>query len=286
MKSSKIALFFIIAIAIAAACHADPQRFAVQKSGSGSPMIFIPGLNSPGSVWQGMADHYAGHYETYTLTLAGFAGVPLQGEPSLRAVKDELVSYLREHDLNKVVLVGHSLGGFLALWVSAEVPDRVSRVVIVDSLPFFPLVWNPSATEDNMRESARQQTQGIAASTEESRRQYYTQNTPALVSGEKDIAAIVKASMDSDPRMTAQSMYEMYTTDLRDELANIKAPILVLGSCYTAKMMGGSKESVEAQFETQYRNGKHVKIFVHDTAKHFIMLDDLAWIIKHTDAFL
>lgn len=286
MKPMKFAVFFILAIAITTACMAEPTRFKVEIEGKGSPMILIPGLNSPGSVWDDMVKHYSPSYETHTLTLAGFAGMPLQGEASLSAVKDELVTYINENKLKDVVIVGHSLGGFLALWTASETPNAIEALVIVDSLPFLPLVFNPAATEEGMKPIALQQTQGIAISDEAGRRQYYAQNVPGLLTNPDYIELIVDTGVASDPKMTAQSMYELYTTDLRDEIANIKAKTLVLGSWMTAKPFGGTIDTVRQQYEFQYQNLKNAEVVMHEDAKHFIMLDAPEWTIAQTDKLL
>lgn len=285
MKPMKPIVFLILAFAITMACRAEPTSFVVEKSGSGPAMIFIPGLNSPGEVWQGMQKHYS-HYETHALTIKGFAGVELGEEASLKRVKDELIEYIADNKLEKPVIVGHSLGGFLALWAASENTENVGALVIVDSLPFFPLIWNPSATEESMKPMAKQQTDGIAVATYEQREQYYSQNVPTMVISDEDIARVLKWCMDSDPRMTAQAMYEMYTTDLRDDLSNIENKTLILGSWQSAKAFGGTKESVEFLFNTQYQNLANYELAVHDSAKHFIMTDDLNWTLATVDKFL
>ena len=57
-----------------------PTAFRVEVSGTGRPMILIPGLASAGAVWQTTVAHFATRYTCHVLTLAGFAGVPATGE--------------------------------------------------------------------------------------------------------------------------------------------------------------------------------------------------------------
>jgi N-formylmaleamate deformylase len=52
------------------------------------------------------------------------------------------------------VIVGHSLGGFLALWLAEKQPDLVGPVVIVDSLPFLAAVMQPGATAESVKPMA------------------------------------------------------------------------------------------------------------------------------------
>ena len=50
--------------------------FAVTVTGSGRPMILIPGLSCGGNVWDGTVTHFKDRYECHVVTLAGFAGQP------------------------------------------------------------------------------------------------------------------------------------------------------------------------------------------------------------------
>src|SRR5271170_4530082 len=50
--------------------------FAVSKTGQGSPLIFIPGLDCSGEVWKDAVAHFSSGHTCYVLTLPGFAGQP------------------------------------------------------------------------------------------------------------------------------------------------------------------------------------------------------------------
>jgi hypothetical protein len=53
-----------------------PTSFGVEVSGAGRPVILIPGLGCPGSIWQATVAHLAPAAQVHVLTLAGFAGRP------------------------------------------------------------------------------------------------------------------------------------------------------------------------------------------------------------------
>src|SRR4029453_19051285 len=79
--------------------------------------------------------------------------------------------YLRTQGLEKPILVGHSLGGVLAMAVAADVPDPVGGVVIVDSLPFLPASMDPSATAESVRPRAEEMRTAMRMQTVEQRSQ-------------------------------------------------------------------------------------------------------------------
>jgi pimeloyl-ACP methyl ester carboxylesterase len=68
-----------------------PVAFSVDVKGSGGrPIILIPGLGCPGSVWDETVAHLGEDYEAHVLTLAGFAGLPAIKEPLSKAVRRDL----------------------------------------------------------------------------------------------------------------------------------------------------------------------------------------------------
>jgi N-formylmaleamate deformylase len=93
----------------------DPTTFIVEVSGSGRPVIFIPGLACSGSVWDSTVGHLNGRVQSHVVTFAGFAGVPPVAQPSLTNVYAELVRYIVDNALESPVIIGHSLGGAMAL---------------------------------------------------------------------------------------------------------------------------------------------------------------------------
>jgi pimeloyl-ACP methyl ester carboxylesterase len=120
--------FTLLAILLAGCAHRAPTpppppptiaAFAVTTVGHGPPIVFIPGLSSPGSVWDRAVAHLAKRYTCHVLTLAGFAGQPaMPGAPFLPRERDAILAYIRAHHLERPVVVGHSLGGFLAFAIA------------------------------------------------------------------------------------------------------------------------------------------------------------------------
>lgn len=286
MRRLPWALLLAVTIISAMNVQAREPSFVVDVQGEGPPMLLIPGLNSAGAVWDDLTPNFNKKYQTHTLTIKGFAGVPLSEKPSLFAVKNDIIAYINEQQLKAPILIGHSLGGFLSMWVASEAPESVGPLVVVDSLPFFSLVFNPMATEESMAPMARQQTQGIAQASASERLQYYQQNTPGLVSDPDDIQTVIGWSLASDPAMTAEAMYTMLTTDLRDDIARIKTPMLLLGSWYSAKNFGGTIDTTRQLYAEQYKKLPNLKMAIHESAKHFIMLDDSGWTGRKIESFL
>jgi len=263
------------------------EPFQVKVTGHGRPMILIPGLSSSGEVWDTTVARYKDRFECHVLTVAGFAGVPRVPAPMLDRVRDGLADYIRKQKLDHPVIIGHSLGGFLALDLAAKYPDLPGRLVIVDAYPFFAALADPNATPDSARKAAAQMRQQIAGETQDMYERYVKSGlgTRTMVEKEPDFDRIVVWGLASDRTAVGDAMGELFATDLRDDLAKVKVPTLVFGSWIAYKQYT-DRVRTEANLRSQYAKLAGVEIQVTDTAHHFIMWDDPDWMFGHLDRFL
>jgi pimeloyl-ACP methyl ester carboxylesterase len=264
---------------------AAPAMFQVQVSGHGKPMLLIPGLASSGDVWKSTVARYGGEYECHVVTLAGFAGVPAVSGFSLAAVEQDLSAYMTQNKLDKPVIVGHSLGGFLALSLAAHHPEQVGRLIIVDSLPALGAAGNPAATPSDLQKMAEQMKAGMLAENEEQRTKSSRMAVEAMVTAPADVALVNSWGKASDWPTEVTAMSEMMGTDLRPEMKSIHAPTLVLGT-WVAYAQYGGEAGILQTFKTEYEGLSGVKIEMAPKARHFLMDDDPNWMFAQMDAFL
>src|SRR5438067_2362627 len=140
------------------------KPFGVRVVGHGRPMILIPGLACSGEVWDSTVDHFKDRYECHVLTLAGFAGQPPVGGPSLETVRKGLADYIRQKKLDRPIIVGHGIGGFVAYVMGITEPDVVGALISVDGLPSLAAAMNPTITPEQlaqMAQSLRKQAEQI-----------------------------------------------------------------------------------------------------------------------------
>jgi N-formylmaleamate deformylase len=203
----------------------------------------------------------------------------------LARVAADVQRYIRDKRLRRLVIAGHSVGGVVALRVAIESPAAVGPVVSVDALPFGAVVQRPGATEANMRP--------IAAAI----RAAYRQLTPEQMEGQLRAGM---ATMTSTPafgdtilawrrRSDAVTMgnvtAEAITTDLRDRVALIQAPVLLLGT-YGTSTDSSTRIGTRASYESQASAIPRHRVAIAEHARHFIMIDDLPWLLAQMDAFL
>lgn len=281
-------LVILFSLLVSSSLFAEEYDFAVEVHGQGTPMLLIPGLSNSGNVWDETVAQYQDEYEMHVVTLPGFAGQkPMaKTDPYLNQVRDQLLAYLKDQNLNNPVVVGHSLGGFMALMMAVEQPELFQKIVIVDAVPFIPALTAPGATEENSKAMADIMKAQMDKQDEAMSSASLDQILPSMITDPEKIKLAKKWGMDSDSASVSQAMYEMMTTDLRDEIATIKTPTLVMGSWVAYKDYGMSNERLKMSYGAQYKNMDNHKLVITDKGKHFIMWDDPEFYFAKMNAFL
>jgi pimeloyl-ACP methyl ester carboxylesterase len=270
-------LLFLVLAAFSGALLAQ-EPFQVKVTGQGQPLLLIPGLASGADTWDTTIAHYQDRYECHAFTMAGFAGVPRVPAPLLDRYRDSLADYIRKHNLVKPVIVGHSLGGLVALAIGVKYPDLAGKLIIVDSFPFLFGAFTPGATPASARQSVAAMRQSMSQMTDEMWANYTKSgaSTRMMVTKDSDFQRLVAWGLASDRSAVTDAMCELFTADLRDDIARIKVPVLVL-------LTSGNGTPAARD---QYAKLAGVEIKVTETARHFIMWDDPEWMFSQTDAFL
>lgn len=278
----------VVAIAGATAISgrfADHHKvFDVAVEGSGPPVILIPGLATTGEVWQETVERLRDRYELHVLTLAGFGGPEPVGAPFLPRVAAALAEYADERRLERPVLVGHSLGGFVSLLAASAAPDRFAGVVSIDGVPFLPALTDPAADAAALAGRAG----AIRTFHEKLGREAFLAQTElalsSMITAESDRTRALGWAAATDPATAGIAIEEMLTTDLRGRIGSITAPVLLVGA------LGGlpepMREPMRAAYRAQVAAAPAATVVFSDDARHFVMLDAPGFLDAELQAFL
>lgn len=99
------------------------------------PMVLLHGMRSNGLGWRSVADALAETHRVYLPDLRGHGVSEWPGEYAFESMRDDVIGFLEALGLDRIVLIGHSLGGTVALLVAEQAPERVARLVLEDSVP-------------------------------------------------------------------------------------------------------------------------------------------------------
>ena len=228
-------------------------RITVTTRGAGPDLILVPGLNSHRDVWDQLADSVEGRYRLHLVQVHGFAGAPPGGNaegPVSAPVAEEIARYITETKLARPAVVGHSMGGTIALMVGARHADRVGRVMVVDMPPFLGAMFGqPGATTESMRPIADSMRAAMLAAPPGAPTMF-EQMAPTMTMVDSMRATLITGSKGSHPATTANAFHELLVTDLRPELPRITAPLTVLFVIPPNAPIPG--EQIEAAYRTMY----------------------------------
>lgn len=266
--------------------HAEP-RFRVTVEGQGPDVILIPGLASSQEVWDVTAERLKATRRVHRVRIAGFSGDPAGANANGRVVApvvEALAGYIAENRLRAPAVIGHSLGGEVALALAARHPEAVGRVMVVDALPFFSLLMNPAATPEAMRPQADMMRDMMIAQSAEEAAAAQPAIIARLMKNPAGRPAAVAAALTSDRGVTIRAMHELMVTDLRPELGRIGVPLTVVYAYDTAFGMG--PEAIDRLFRTAYENADGARFERIDGSFHFIMIDQPAAFAAAVDRFV
>lgn len=279
--------FALLAGAPAGAAPFRSDRIAVEVKGAGPDVVLIPGLASSPRVWDTTVAALPG-YRYHIVHVAGFdalaPGANAKG-PVVAPVAEEIARYVSERHLKKPAIVGHSLGGSLAMMIAARHPDLPSKVMVVDMMPFMGAIFaGPNATQAQLAPVAEQIRKAIASGTGEARKKQTEQTIAGMVKTESLRPVAVRQSLASNPAVSGEAMSELIVTDLRPELARIKVPLTVLW------VVPANAPVTEAQltqfYKLSYANAPQAVLKHIPDSYHFIMWDQPAVFQAELKAFL
>lgn len=250
-------------------------RFSVEVIGSGPDVVLIPGLVSSRETWRRTAERLRGRYRLHLVQIAGFAGEPSGANgagPFFEPVAEALDGYIV--NLKKPVVIGHSLGGSLGLAIAERHPDHLSKLFIVDSLPFLGTsLGGATATVESLRPMVDAiRSRPPSPFTDAGQRLTVAQ----MVSAPADIDRVTGWGVASDPAVAIRAMTDDMLTDLRPDVAKVTVPVTVI---YEADL-GPFVQSGYAALQNK------TLVAVKPGVKHFIMYDDPQAFDAALDAFL
>ncbi len=246
----------------------EPTSFSVAVSGHGRPIILIPGLGCPGSVWSATVAHFA-DAETHVLTLAGFAGRPPIDAPLSATVRRELAAYIRDRHLDHPIVIGHSLGGFIALWLAEAEPELVGPTIAVDAPPA--LGSDPGSIAMAVQQGAQWKAMTRSDFADATRDMFL-----AMANDARTVTPVIAEVVRSDRRAFADAYVELFHTDLRADLPRIQARVLVVLAD------GPYQDQIRAQVAAIPAR----EVIVVPRTRHFVMFDDPTGFFRAVDAFL
>ena len=237
-------------------------RFSVQTRGAGPDVILIPGLTSGRDVWLQAVSAIPG-YRYHLIQVSGFAGEPVRGNRQgavVAPLAEEIARYITERRLDHPAIVGHSMGGTLAMMVAARHPGLAGKVMVVDMLPQPAGLFGGTATDwGPLGNSLRNMVASPGG---------------RMLLGNLLTALSPPASSNrrSDPDLVARATHDLAGTDLTPQLPRIRTPMTIVYASADAR----TRAATDRTFSQAYAGARGVRLVRIDGSGHMVMLDQPA----------
>lgn len=101
-------------------------------SGKGQPLILLHGLFGSGDNWGTVAKHFSQHYQVISVDLRNHGRSPHSDSQTYTEMADDLLELCNTLGLDRIHLLGHSLGGKMAMQFATQYPDKLEKLIVVD----------------------------------------------------------------------------------------------------------------------------------------------------------
>jgi pimeloyl-ACP methyl ester carboxylesterase len=253
------------------------------RYGQGEPaLIMLPSLSVNSWTWSSAIAEMSADHVIYAGNMDGFDGLPPAPPPYISQADAAVMNLIRQENLKGPVLVGHSLGGHIALRLLEEHPDLFAGAVIVDETPYFPPL-QPGQTLQQRAQNVSQLADGIASAPDWLYENQTRSTAASMVTDAAQAQIVADHSLRSDRATLAGATSEMSLEDLRPGLNKITAPLLVVAPVsadapYMNNQLRGLTPAqlattIHDYYASQYAGAKTVTVETIANSKHFIMLD-------------
>lgn len=253
---------------------AQYKAFEVEVSGAGQPILLFPGFTCTGEVWEDTVTELSKTYECHVFTFAGFGDVPPLEKPWLPKIKIAVQEYTKEKQLENPMIIGHSLGGALGLWLTTEENHPYSKLIVVDALPATGALMIPNFKSENMAYESPWNQQ-LLEMDEAAFAQMATQMAAGMVLDTEKHPLLKQWIINADRETYVYGYTDLLKLDLRQDIANIDIPVTILAATHPYGL-----EMAKSTYDSQYSALDAYNIKFAEGSAHFIMYDKTTWFME------
>lgn len=228
--------------------------------GNGRPLVFIHGLSDSLLYWEFLASHLKRNYQIIRMDLRGHGESYLgNDEVNIDLYVSDLKNLLDDLNLDKVDLIGFSLGGAVALDFSLKYPENVSSLVLMSSF---------SKSDEYLTNIFTQFKDALKNSFED----FYDLILPMVLCPEviddnrealDQIREFASKTANTDAYIKAVDACMEFDVD--DSLSKIEVPTLVMSGKYDEISLLSSQKTIQKKI-------KNSELIVFDNVKHNLLV--------------
>ena len=105
--------------------------------GTGDPLIIMHGVFGSSDNWQTLGKVFAENFKVYLVDLRNHGNSPHSDEFNYNVMVKDVIELMDDEGLNKAHILGHSMGGKVAMHLATQHADRVDKLIVVDIAPKY-----------------------------------------------------------------------------------------------------------------------------------------------------
>jgi pimeloyl-ACP methyl ester carboxylesterase len=249
---------------------AYPGIVEIKRAGNAGPvLLLIPGLGLDASAFDPFIEAHKDDHRILAVTLLGMNGEKVEDaapfnrvwnddrtpSPWLDRTTESLAALiLDEAPGSKAIVIGHSMGGHLALRLAANHKDLVAAAITLDGRPVYEAPGLPLTTDRarRARQVWRVQAETIARVPDEGWTQVLSNNVRQDVKDPARAEVLAKLVARTDPTVMKRYYLELLASDARPALAESKVPVLAIVGPFFARPK--SEEDLRAEWDELTKN--------------------------------
>lgn len=202
-----------------------PLQYRLDGPRHAPAVLLVPAFGTKLSVWEPQMPALVRSRRVLRVNHRGHGSTPApEGPYTVESLALDLLTLLDEHGVDRVSAAGSGLGAALVLWLAANAPHRVDRLVLFAAAPRTPL---PETWEDL---AARVRRGGLPAVTADVIRPWFT---PDFADRHPEIEARLAADFEKlDPSGFAACCEAVAAMDQRHLIAAVEADTLVVSAAH------------------------------------------------------
>ena len=239
------------------------NQLTISKKGNGTKaIILISGLACKNEIWNQTVDSLSKQATVYSIDY--YSGW-MDSLITIEAIVFQIEHWIQSEQIEKSILIGHSLGGAIAMNLASKMPNLVEKLIILDTYPSISALSNPDfkVNQDNDCSAILSYFTGM---TNDEFKKFQSVNLAQMISNVKKSNLLLSWLLNYNRKQYALLLCDYSNTDYRLLLKSIDCPALILVS---SKM-----KPLELQIQAQYQELKSKKILFSDFGLHFLMFDD------------
>ncbi|MDO6427336.1 alpha/beta hydrolase [Thalassotalea sp. 1_MG-2023] len=279
-----ILLFLLTLLLSVSASHANADTCIVSKiSGTGQPILLLPGFVSDETVWQEVASELEKHYQVHQLAIAGFGKNKAcsKADSIYQQAFQQIKDYIHDNKLQKPIMVGHSMGGLMSIQLALVKGLNLAGAISVDGLPFIGPVFTRSneTTVEDLSYQANSAKGMYQRATPAQIKRMTKQGITIQTKLKEKYQHLLDMAGKSDPITAGSTIYAVMTTDLRSQLDKLHTPVLLIGAAggFTDR---AQQTLLKELYADQLSLASQASLVMNNNGRHFLMWDEPEWLTQ------